>query len=456
MKTKLALLSMISVGFFGCPVEPPAGPACGNGILEDDNAEVCDDGNTANGDGCDAQCLSEGTCGNAVLDQGEECDEGAANGDLDGTCTNGCFTLLNAYQANPAGVAISGNTLFVSLIHLDDNFQPGDGEIVVIDRITGNELNRIPTSAPQPQFMIVSGDNLLVSNAGVVQFIDNFTDAITVVPGSIDIINIPNAATATAPDTSITLARSAADPKQGSLGRMALGVAPNDGLLAVVGSGLSSDVYVIDPFNETILRNSDNPANLFDGGLDTASVFSRVGGTSLYATSFNTDQSCFTEDTANFVFACADLGQFPIADPAGFEGLKDIAFTENGNFVAIFAVASSFASGTVNADGSLTIVTRGATGVDPERAVAIGNQVIIGNGFGNSLEVIDVNADGSAAVQANATALPAGSNPRDIVVEDQIDAITQIYVANFGLGNVTELDLTGGAPTISRTFIIEP
>jgi hypothetical protein len=205
------------------------------------------------------------------------------------------------------------------------------------------------------------------------------------------------------------------------------------------------------------LRSADNPANLFAGGLDTSSVFSRVGGTSLYATSFNTDQSCFTQDTAGFVFTCADIGQFPIADPAGFEGLKDIAFTENGNFVAIFSVASSFASGTVNADGSLNIVTRGATDVDPERAIAIGNQVFVANGFGNSLQVIDVNADGSSAVQANAVALPAGSNPRDIVVEDQIDAITQIYVANFGLGTVIELNLTGAAPIIvGEPFVIAP
>jgi cysteine-rich repeat protein len=455
MKEKLAVLSMLSLGLFGCPDKPE----CGNAIVEDANGEICDDGNTANGDGCSAVCLSEGTCGNAVLDLGEDCDEGAANGDLNGTCTNGCFTLAaGGYAATPAAVAVVGNLLFVGVIHLDANFQPGDGEVVVFDRALGTEVNRIPTSAPQPQFFAVSGDNLLVANSGVVQFINNFSDAITVVPGSVDVIDVLTAATATAPGTSIKFGRSATDPRQGSLGRIALGTAANDGILGVIGSGLSSDVYVVDPFNETIIKNADNPANLIPNNLDSVSVFSRQGGTSLYAASFNTDQSCFTQDTIGFAFDCTDIGQFPIDDPsgAGFEGLKDLAFTDNGGFVAIFAVASSFASGKVNADGSLTIINRGATGVDPERAVAFGNQVLVGNGFGDSLQIIDVAADGTGSVEAASTALPIGSNPRDIAVEDQIDNITQIYVANFSGDNVVELDLTGGAPVISRTFDITP
>jgi len=52
----------------------PAG--CGNGFV--DAAEVCDDGNLVAGDGCSADCLSDETCGNGVVDVavGETCDDG--------------------------------------------------------------------------------------------------------------------------------------------------------------------------------------------------------------------------------------------------------------------------------------------------------------------------------------------------------------------------------------------
>lgn len=49
---------------------------CGNRQITSD--EVCDDGNTNNGDGCSADCRSDETCGNGVTDiaAGEQCDDG--------------------------------------------------------------------------------------------------------------------------------------------------------------------------------------------------------------------------------------------------------------------------------------------------------------------------------------------------------------------------------------------
>src|SRR5262249_41610059 len=46
---------------------------CGDGILQE--GEECDDGNTVSGDGCSATCKHE-VCGNHVLDPGEQCDDG--------------------------------------------------------------------------------------------------------------------------------------------------------------------------------------------------------------------------------------------------------------------------------------------------------------------------------------------------------------------------------------------
>jgi cysteine-rich repeat protein len=59
---------------------------CGNGRIE--AAEVCDDGNTSSGDGCDSNCTVS-ACGNGILAGDEVCDDGNARDgdDCDSNCT---------------------------------------------------------------------------------------------------------------------------------------------------------------------------------------------------------------------------------------------------------------------------------------------------------------------------------------------------------------------------------
>lgn len=76
-------------------------PECGNGVVE--GSEVCDDGNTADNDGCSATCRSDETCGNGVVDDATEetCDDGdllggdgcSADCKSDETCGNGVVDL---------------------------------------------------------------------------------------------------------------------------------------------------------------------------------------------------------------------------------------------------------------------------------------------------------------------------------------------------------------------------
>jgi|GEM_PF-1588339 len=65
---------------------PPAAGRCGDGRRE--GSELCDDGNTTSGDGCDANCRPTG-CGNGIATSGEQCDDGnATSGDgCDANCT---------------------------------------------------------------------------------------------------------------------------------------------------------------------------------------------------------------------------------------------------------------------------------------------------------------------------------------------------------------------------------
>jgi cysteine-rich repeat protein len=57
---------------------PDGGPSCGDGKIDANQGEVCDNGNTTSGDGCSADCRSDETCGNGIKDvaRSEACDDG--------------------------------------------------------------------------------------------------------------------------------------------------------------------------------------------------------------------------------------------------------------------------------------------------------------------------------------------------------------------------------------------
>ncbi|MDQ3369346.1 MAG: hypothetical protein M3680_28300, partial [Myxococcota bacterium] len=75
---------------------------CGNGRLDPD--EVCDDGNNGAGDGCAADCSSDETCGNGVIDlaRGETCDDGVDGfaRSHDG-CASNCATETARWTVMP-------------------------------------------------------------------------------------------------------------------------------------------------------------------------------------------------------------------------------------------------------------------------------------------------------------------------------------------------------------------
>ncbi len=82
--------------------------ACGNGVLDLDNGEECDDGNNIDGDGCNAECVIE-FCGDGTINNiNEQCDDGNQNDD--DQCTNDCtFTLCgDSIVQSPNGAGTGG------------------------------------------------------------------------------------------------------------------------------------------------------------------------------------------------------------------------------------------------------------------------------------------------------------------------------------------------------------
>lgn len=88
-------------------------PVCGNGKLED--GEECDDGNADGGDACSPSCTIQNLCGNGTLNEGEECDDG--NLDPGDGCNAGC----GVEQGCGNGSVEDGEECD------DDNLASGDG-----------------------------------------------------------------------------------------------------------------------------------------------------------------------------------------------------------------------------------------------------------------------------------------------------------------------------------------
>ena len=62
---------------------------CGDGRVDAENGETCDDGNGTDGDGCSVTCeieMEPAVCGNGVQEEGEDCDDGNT---VTETCTFG-------------------------------------------------------------------------------------------------------------------------------------------------------------------------------------------------------------------------------------------------------------------------------------------------------------------------------------------------------------------------------
>jgi fibro-slime domain-containing protein len=93
-----------------------APPACGDGEINLDPPEACDDGNTLPGDGCSGACVVEPyhvcptpgqpcvstiVCGDGEVGPGEACDDG--NVDSGDGCSENCKTVEPGYRCRTAG-----------------------------------------------------------------------------------------------------------------------------------------------------------------------------------------------------------------------------------------------------------------------------------------------------------------------------------------------------------------
>ncbi|MEO0604392.1 MAG: DUF4215 domain-containing protein, partial [Myxococcota bacterium] len=119
---------------------------CGNEQIDGD--EECDDGNRVPGDGCDENCMIEVPCGDGDIDPGEECDDGNnTNGD-------GCDEFCNGEGV--IGIERIGGCIFDTMDDAVDAAIAGDVILIGAD-LVGSD-GTITTTLPGPLTVTTGND----------------------------------------------------------------------------------------------------------------------------------------------------------------------------------------------------------------------------------------------------------------------------------------------------------
>lgn len=126
------------------------GPSCGDGYP--DPGEDCDDGGTADGDGCPAGC--HWVCGNGIEEPGEQCDDGdTIDGDgCDADCTITAQALVDQFD-HPSGTGLV-DTDFGSGYHAYDS--EGADDFIVTDP-RGWDVSEVRTAG----YKVFQGDPVI-------------------------------------------------------------------------------------------------------------------------------------------------------------------------------------------------------------------------------------------------------------------------------------------------------
>jgi cysteine-rich repeat protein len=134
---------------------------CGDGIVV--GAEVCDDGNRIDNDGCAANCDSNETCGNGIVDavSGESCDDGGNRLQSHDGCAANCQVELATWL--PANSAVNARDSFAMIEDIERQeivaFGGSGGPETWIWNGEGWQLRTPTTSPPSLSYTTMAYDS---------------------------------------------------------------------------------------------------------------------------------------------------------------------------------------------------------------------------------------------------------------------------------------------------------
>ncbi len=372
-------------------------------------------------------------------------DSGPSGGDVPGTpdAVSDAVSPPPAFAA-PEGVAVAGGYAFVAnaAFRFGDSGLVFDEGFVTVVRLNDFQVvNRIPTTAKNPQAVVASGGQVVVLCSGATIW-DQATGVVSPASdGAIEILDVAEAPTATAATRVIPLPIAGPGSLVGYPSSLA--VTP-DGRVAYAGSGTAAAVFKVDLQTGQVLRGSDDPISLGDLAVqDSLTVENGPPGVLLVG-SFNRDL-VFALDTGSDTPAAAPFQQIDAGKTADMDGVLDLAYRSQGtpDLFALLGIANAVQSATT-LQGQASVQTLATTGVYPNRIALWAGQLLILNSGDNNVTAVDIATRqdlGAVAV------FPAGANPYDMAVAEW-GGRTMLYVTGLASNTLYEVDLQ--AKTVTR------
>ena len=310
----------------------------------------------------------------------------------------------------PQPVVFAGAHVVVASVDLDDTYASRSGFLTVLDPATGAVLNRIVTSQPNPQRLVVHGDRLFVLNTGRTEYSPD-TGVTAKSSGSIDVIPLDALASAPGPHRSDEIAASA-DGMSG---------APVDlvfvGERAYIGSGLSNQIFIYNAANGTLERGvADGPRF---GGAAPALALGAVAaaGTLVFVADYNSDAIHLFDTVTETFSPCAvsvDDDPMMLAGPSSPLMEGDDLFVVLQGFQKVVKISradlESVAAASADACPSVAVTdVISPTGGIPNDLDAQDHQLFVVHSMDNT--VVAYEHDGDLWKKAHQYDLPLGANP---------------------------------------------
>ena len=340
--------------------------------------------------------------------------------------------------AQPEGVAVVGDYAFVANANYRFDgasivFDPG---FVTVVRLSDFQVVRqIPTAHKNPQVVVGLEDRALVLCSGETVW-DNDAGVIRPVSdGSVEVIPVNEAETASAPALVIPLPAGPAGTLIGYPSSLA--VTP-DKRFAYAGSGTTAVLFKIDLSSNQVVRGAGNPISLGDPTVqDTLAVEAGPPGL-LFAGSFNRDL-VFALDTSSDAPASAPFQQVDAGKTQDMDGVLDLAYRAGGtpDLFVLLGLANAVQSLTT-VQGAASLQTLGSTGLYPNRIAVWDAEgvVLVLNSGDNNLRALKIATGQSLDIVAFAP----NTNPYDMALARRSDK-DMLYVTGLLSNALYEVDL---------------
>jgi len=339
----------------------------------------------------------------------------------------------------PEGVVASGGYVFVANTAFDgSDGSYGTGFVTVVRQSDFAVVNKVTTTQRNPQALIAHDDKVYVLCSGTTDYDDAKKLITPTSDGSLEVIDVPTAATAFAPQTVIQLPRSTGNPLVGYPSSLAFSA---DGQFAYAGSGTTAALFKVDLETNKVLRGAIDPIVLGDLASTDSIAVATGPDEVIFAGSFNRDQ-VFAVDTSTDLKATNPFQVIDAGKTGNMDGVLHMVYRDTGvpDLFVLLGLAS-VVQGVTTAMGQAGVEFLLNTETYPNRLAVHGDTLYVVNSGDNNVTAMTISSRESLGRVA---IFEPGTNPYELTVADK-DGSTVLYVTGFSTNALYEVDPDSGS-----------